>query len=270
MKLAVEIENLSFVYPDGNRALDGVSFLVPKGLKTVILGPNGAGKSTLLLHLNGLHTPSHGKVKIFGKVIGEENMREIRKNVGLVFQDPDDQLFAPTIFDDVAFGPQNLELEKNAILRRVEEALKAVDMWELRERPPHHLSLGQKKRAAIAGVLAMEPAIVVLDEPMAYLDPRGQEEITAILNKLQEEGKTVIVSTHDLDWALEWADYVVVLNSGRVVAEGDKGLLTNRRLLEQNGLKAPILVKLFEDFEEKLGIPMSLEEAKKKLKRLVF
>jgi len=270
MKIAVEIENLMFFYPDGNKALDGVSFVVPERSKTVILGPNGAGKSTLLLHLNGLYTPNRGKVRIFGKLINAENIREIRKKVGLVFQDPDDQLFASTIFDDVAFGPQNLELDKKEILRRVEEALKAVDMWDLRDRPPHHLSLGQKKRAAIAGVLAMEPDIVVLDEPMAYLDPRGQEEITAILNRLNNEGKTVIVSTHDLDWALEWADYVVILNAGRVMAEGDKSILTNRRLLEQNGLKAPLLVTLFEDFEGKLGIPTSLNEAKQKLKKIML
>ena len=267
MKTAVEIENLSFVYPDGHKALNKVSFTIPAGSRTVILGPNGAGKSTLLLHLNGLHLATDGNIKILGKEINKNNLFEIRKRVGLVFQDPDDQLFASTVFDDVAFGPQNLQLKKEDILKRVENALKAVDMWDLRERAPHHLSLGQKKRAAIAGVLAMEPEIIVLDEPMAYLDPRGQDEITAILNNLKQLGKTVIVSTHDLDWALEWAEYVVILNKGQVVAQGEKRILTNRGLLEKNGLKAPLLVKIFEEFQETLGIPKDVEEAKAILKK---
>jgi cobalt/nickel transport system ATP-binding protein len=270
MAALLEIEDLSFYYHDGTPALKGVSLSIGEGEKVAILGPNGAGKSTLLFHLNGIFLAQQGTVRVAGEVVTRDNEHRVREKVGLVFQDPDDQVFSPTVWDDVAFGPLNLGLERQEIERRVEEALHAVGMWEYRSRAPHHLSYGQKKRVAIAGVLAMDPDVVVLDEPTAFLDPAGQRALLKILEGLHGEGKTVIIATHDVDMAAEWATSIILLKEGRVLAQGDTCLLVNEELVQAAGLRFPLVSQVFQDFitGNKQLLPRTVAEGKKVLRKL--
>ena len=191
---------LAFAYPDGSQVLYGVDLTVQPGERVALLGPNGAGKTTLVLHLNGIHTAGAGEVRVGGLPVTKENFKEIRRRVGIVFQDPDDQLFMPTVFDDVAFGPANLGLRGDELAVRVEQALGAVGMEAFADRPPYHLSYGQRRRVAVATVLAMEPQILVLDEPSSNLDPAARRELADILLGLE---LTTLMVTHDLPYALE-------------------------------------------------------------------
>lgn len=232
-KPAIEIEALSFQYPDGTRALDGLSMEVAEGEKVAILGPNGAGKSTLLLHFNGIHG-GNGHVRVFGEPVARGNLRRIRQRVGLVFQNPDDQLFCPTVFEDVAFGPRNLGLPEDEVARRVDTSLRAVGLEGLGQKPAFHLSIGQRRRASLATVLALDAEVLVLDEPTAGLDPRGRREIVALLRDI---GRTQIIATHDLPLVRDVCDRAVVLSQGRVVAsERPETLLQDPHRLEQFGL----------------------------------
>jgi len=266
----LEIENLYFKYHDGTLALKGVSLSIEKGEKVAILGPNGAGKSTLLLHLNGIHLPQQGVVRVNGVEINSSNEHQVRSKVGLVFQDPDDQVFAPTVWDDVAFGPLNMSLQRPEVEKRVADALQAVGMWEFRHRAPHHLSYGQKKRVAIAGVLAMDPQIIVLDEPSAFLDPVGQSNLVGILDDLNKEGKTILIATHDVDMAAEWATSIIVIKDGRVLAQGGTELLVQQDLVEAAGLRFPLVSQVFRETAVKydLPLPCTVEEGKKILLKL--
>ncbi|MGE5507560.1 MAG: ATP-binding cassette domain-containing protein [Chitinophagales bacterium] len=257
----IEVSDLSYVYPDGTRALDRLSLSVPAGRKVVILGPNGAGKSTFLLHLNGIHLPQSGTVRLGGRAVTPHDHRWAAGMVGLVFQDPDDQLFAPTVWEDVAFGPRNLGLPETEVARRVEEALSAVGLAELARKAPHHLSFGQKKRAAIAGVLAMQPSVLVLDEPTAYLDPRSTREVFALLSRLHEGGATLLVATHDVDLAAEWADDCVILQQGRVLASGPRQLLADPGLMDAAGLAVPRLAAAFRGLAP--APPLTIAEARR-------
>lgn len=178
----IELEHVHFAYPDGFEALHGIDLQIARGEKVALVGPNGAGKSTLMLHLNGIHTPSHGAVRIGGVTVDRTSIKRIRAEVGLVFQDPDDQLFSPTVFDDVAFGPIHLGMTADEIHDRVEAALGAVGMAGFERRIPHRLSLGQRKRVALATVLSMDPSVLVFDEPSAGLDPRGRRELIRLLD----------------------------------------------------------------------------------------
>ena len=194
----IHIEHLHFRYPDGTEAIRGADLHIARGEKVALLGPNGAGKSTLMLHLNGIHRPTHGTVRVAGMEVNESTIGRVRAEVGLVFQDPDDQLFSPTVWDDVAFGPIHMGLDPAAVHDRVEAALAAVGALELAPRPPMRLSIGQRKRVALATVLAMDPTVLVFDEPSAGLDPRGRRELIDLLASLSQ---TLIVSTHDLELA---------------------------------------------------------------------
>jgi cobalt/nickel transport system ATP-binding protein len=218
----LKLEDVSYRYPDGTRALDACSLTIRRGTRTAVLGANGAGKTTMFLHLNGILRPSAGQVSWDGTPLdySRNGMRKLRTRVGLVFQNPDSQLFSASVREDVSFGPMNLGLEKAVVRQRVEEALLAVGMVDSADKPVHNLSYGQKKRVCIAGVLAMEPEIVVLDEPMAGLDAAMQEELTTVLERLHASGMTIIIATHDLDFAYGWADEAIVLDSGRLLAEG--------------------------------------------------
>ena len=234
---AIEIHGLGFRYPDGTIALDGVDLTVHRGERLAILGPNGAGKSTLTLHLNGIHTATTGTVAIDGLAVSKVNMREVRRRVGLVFQDPDDQLFMPTVRDDVAFGPANLGLRGDELQARVMEALEAVGMAEVADRSPHHLSFGQRRRVAVATVLAMRPSVLVLDEPSSNLDPLARRELAEIIEALSI---TVVIVTHDLPYALQLCESAIVLNDGRITARGEvAGLLADSEVLAANRLELP-------------------------------
>jgi cobalt transport protein ATP-binding subunit len=232
----VEIEHLHYAYPDGFEALRGVDLRIGRGEKVAIVGPNGAGKSTLLLHLNGINRPRHGVVRIAGSEVDASTVRRIRAEVGVVFQDPDDQLFSPTVFDDVAFGPLHMGLAADVIHDRVESALKAVGMEGFERRLPHHLSLGQRKRVALATVLSMDPSVLVFDEPSAGLDPRGRRQLIDLLRSLTQ---TLIVATHDMRLASEVLPRTVIMDDGIVVADGPTvALLDDATLLERHGLEA--------------------------------
>jgi len=215
---AVEIRGLHYTYPDGTVALRGVNLEVEEGESVYLMGPNGSGKSTLLLHLNGLLLPQRGEVRVFGRDT-RDGVEEIRRRVGLVFQDPDDQLFMPTVFEDVAFGPLHLGLGEREVRRRVREALRAVGAEGLGRRSPHHLSYGEKKRVAIATILSMEPQLLVLDEPTLGLDPWARREFLSLLERLKR-GRTLVMAGHDLE-LMELCDRALLLRRGRVEREVD-------------------------------------------------
>jgi cobalt/nickel transport system ATP-binding protein len=233
---AVDARDVRFRYPDGRVALDGVDLHVTHGERVAVLGPNGAGKTTLMLHLNGLLT-GEGDLEVAGIVIADGPVRELRARVGLVFQDPDDQLFMPTVREDVAFGPLNLGLEADEALGRVEEALAAVRMGHVIDRAPHQLSMGERRRVAIATVLAMRPRLLVLDEPSANLDPRARRELLDVLAGVE---RTMIVVTHDLAFAGELCERAVILAAGRIVADAPcREILADAALLSAHDLELP-------------------------------
>jgi cobalt/nickel transport system ATP-binding protein len=236
MTHVLEVRNLHFSYHDGLAALRGVSFQMCEGDKVALVGPNGAGKSTLMLHLNGILS-GHGEVMVGGQRLSRENLPAIRAMVGLVFQNPDDQLFSPTVFEDVAFGPLHMGLPMDEVESRVESALGAVRMSAFRNRLSHHLSVGEKKRIAIATVLSMDPQILVLDEPSAGLDPRARR---TLINLLRELPITMLVSTHDMRLVQELFPRTIVMDEGQIVADGaTKNILENEELLTAHGLEKP-------------------------------
>ena len=230
------VEGLHFHYPDGHVALQGVSLKLCEGDKVALVGPNGAGKSTLMLHLNGILT-GEGDMSIAGMRIEPDNLPAIRAMVGLVFQSPDDQLFSPTVFEDIAFGPLHMGLPEDEVRARVDEALEMVRMSAYRDRLSHHLSVGEKKRIAIATVLSMRPQILVLDEPSAGLDPRARR---SLINLLRDLPITMLVSSHDLRMVRELFPRMVIMDEGRIVADGlTSELMEDEALLEAHGLEKP-------------------------------
>lgn len=233
----LDVRGVSYEYPDGHTALLGVDLQVHRGERVALLGPNGAGKTTLVLHLNGILAPSSGSVSISGTLVGRSSLAEVRRRVGIVFQDPDDQLFMPTVRDDVAFGPANLGLRGPELEAAVAHALDQVGMSAYASRPPHHLSFGQRRRVAVATVLAMQPEILVLDEPSSNLDPASRRELADILKGLDV---TVLMVTHDLPYALELCDRAVVLSGGRIVADAPtRDVLSDSELMAAHRLELP-------------------------------
>ena len=234
----VEFKNVFFRYPDGTEALNGVNFRITHGESVGVVGANGAGKSTLLQHMNGYLMPTSGTVTIGDLIITGKTKREIRKKVGIVFQNPDDQLFMPTVFDDVAFGPLNLGLDEAAVRERVRKALGMVNSLDLRDKPPHHLSAGQKSSVAIASVMAMEPDILAMDEPAANLDPRSRRSLITLLKTFKH---SKIIASHDLDLILDVCQRCIVIGGGAVVADGPSAeILSNKAFLEENNLELPL------------------------------
>ncbi len=267
----LETKDLTYTYPDGTKALKKVNIQIKKGEKIAIMGPNGAGKSTLFSHFNGLTEPTSGHVEIDGeKIIFErDELLKVRQKVGIVFQDPNDQLFAPTVKEDVAFGPMNLGLDYEEVEKRITESLEMVGMSGFEEKTPHHLSGGQQKRVAIAGIIAMRPDIMILDEPTAGLDPEGVDKVLDILNNLNEDGISIVISSHDIEMVNQFADKIFVLYNGEIIAQGDKHqIFSDKELLKKAHLKAPvtteILYKLKENGlnvdTEKLSIEETVEE----------
>ncbi|HEX2236207.1 MAG TPA: ABC transporter ATP-binding protein [Actinomycetota bacterium] len=237
MTPALEVRGLAFTYPDGHGALFGCDVTMARGERVALLGPNGAGKTTFVLHLNGVLTPGAGTVRVAGLDVRKENLREVRRRVGIVFQDPDDQLFMPTVFEDVAFGPRNLGLPETQVSARVGAALEAVGMGHAADRPPHHLSFGQRRRVALATVLAMDPEVLVLDEPSSNLDPSGRRELADILEGVD---LTMLMVTHDLPYALELCPRALLMNAGVIVADGPTpALLADEALMAANRLELP-------------------------------
>ncbi len=233
----LDVQGLAYAYPDGHQALYGVDVHVHQGERVALLGPNGAGKTTLVLHLNGILTAGAGTVTVSGLPVTKQNVQEVRRRVGVVFQDPDDQLFMPSVRDDVAFGPANLGLKGQVLEDRVRDALDRVGMGDYIDRPPHHLSFGQRRRVAVATVLAMEPEILVLDEPSSNLDPASRRELADILRSLDV---TVLMVTHDLPYALELCPRSVVLSDGVIVADGATyDILTDDALMAAHRLELP-------------------------------
>jgi cobalt transport protein ATP-binding subunit len=238
----IEIAHLSFAYPDGRQALDDIDLLVEGGEKLALVGPNGAGKSTLLLHLNGtLRAQDAARIEVAGLAIGERTVRDVRARVGLVFQDPDDQLFSPTVYEDVAFGPLHMGCPADETEVRVAQALAAVGMTGHEERMPHHLSLGERKRVAIATVLAMRPQLLALDEPSAGLDPRTRRSLIDLLRGLPQ---TMLVATHDMRLVWDLCPRTVILDGGQIVADGaTAALLRDAALMDRHGLETPYVAK---------------------------
>jgi cobalt/nickel transport system ATP-binding protein len=237
MTPAVRIEGLRHVYPDGHLALDGVDLTVQAGERVAVLGPNGAGKTSLMLHLNGVLTASSGIVEILGVPVERRTVRTIRQRVGLVFQDPDDQLFMPTVAQDVAFGPANFGVRGDELAERVRSALKSVSLTEQADRSPAHLSMGERRRAALATVLACRPDILVLDEPSANLDPVARRELAETLAGLDT---TILIVTHDLPYAAQLCQRAVVIDDGVIVADGDIGaVLGDTEMLSRHRLELP-------------------------------
>ena len=236
--MMIEVKNLSYSYPDGTPALDGVTFSVRSGESVAVVGENGAGKSTLLLHLNGTLAVESGEVVVNGARVDRSTLKNVRKMVGVVFQDPDDQLFMPVVADDVAFGPVNLGLSPEEVEKRVVESLSRVGALGLRDRPPHRLSAGEKRSVAIASVLSMDPEILVMDEPTSSLDPRGRRALIGLLKTLTQ---TKIVATHDLDFVLDLCERTIVIHRGRILAEGrTEEIFQNEALLEESRLERPL------------------------------
>jgi len=255
----IETRDLCYVYPGDVTALDHVNFIAPRNARIAVIGSNGAGKSTLFKHFNGIFQPSSGSVLIRGEPITKKNRKEIRKFVGLVFQNPDDQIFSPTVEQDIAFGPTNLGLDEETISHRVHEALRVVGIEHLAGRVPHHLSGGEKKRVAIAGVIAMEPEVLVLDEPTAGLDPRGVADLNTFINSLSSKyGMTVIFSTHDVALVPEVADFIYVMDKGRIVASGTVDeIFLQPDMLKAVRLDVPVLPRLLRSLQDN-GVEISM------------
>jgi len=246
----IEVEGLGYCYPGGDgqaAALRDLDLAVPAGVRFALLGSNGAGKSTLFLHLNGTLRPSRGTIRVDGRPIdyGRVGLRYLRQQVGLVFQNSDDQLFAPTVWEDISFGPLNLGLSRAEIERRVEESLEILDLGDLRERATWSLSQGQKRRVAIAGVIAMRPRILILDEPQAGLDAVGTRQLVRLLEEIRQTGVTIMMSTHDLDFVAGWADEVAIIAAGETVCQGAAGaVLADLATLRAAGLTPPLVAEI--------------------------
>ena len=270
---AIETINLSHTYPDGTKALDNINFSLEKGKTIAILGPNGAGKSTLLHHFNGLLMPTSGAVKVLEKEVTKQNLDEIRQKVGLVFQDPDDQLFARTVALDVAFGPTNLKLSKAEIQQRVNWAIEVTDLKGLENKSPSNLSGGQKRRASIAGVLAMKPEIIILDEPMSNLDPKTSSKVLNLLMQLNKDlGLTLVIATHDVDLVPLFADEICILNKGQILMQGPpREIFSKADLIRSVDLRLPRITHLFEILNKEDSLrgdkqyPLTIGEARREL-----
>jgi cobalt/nickel transport system ATP-binding protein len=273
-KKILEAEDLVFSYPDGTKALDGLSISIKKGKKVAVLGANGAGKSTLFLHFNGILKPDSGSVKFREKKLSyrKKDLKDLRKNVGLVFQDPDMQLFSASVLQEISFGPLNLGLSEAEARDRVEEVMQMMEITDLKDKPTHLLSYGQKKRISIADILAMKPEVIIFDEPTVWLDPRHSREILNFIDQINSSGTTVILSTHDVDLAYHWADYIYVFAEGKIIGEGStEEIFRNRNLLEKSELIKPWIIEVYQELikKGKISCDSSVPKSKKELFKLI-
>ncbi|WP_312651337.1 energy-coupling factor ABC transporter ATP-binding protein [Aminipila sp.] len=267
--IVIRTENLQYIYADGTKALNGIDLEVKKGEKLAVMGPNGSGKSTFFLHLNGVLKPKSGKVYINGKSIdySRKGLLQVRKQVGIVFQDPDNQLFSANVVQEISFGVLNLGFSQEEARSKVDKIIDELNITEFKDKPTHFLSGGQKKRVAIADILVMEPDVVILDEPASALDPKHARMIDSIIDDLSSRGITVILSTHDVERALIWAERVVLFNEGRIISQGTpEEIFRKDDLLEITNLEKPTVLRIFENLqksgvlENNLPIPRTAEE----------
>ncbi|MCX8182413.1 MAG: energy-coupling factor ABC transporter ATP-binding protein [Candidatus Methanomethyliaceae archaeon] len=267
MKNIIEIRNLEYTYAGNIKALTDISFDVFEGERLAILGPNGAGKSTLTLLMAGLLRPVEGHVKVFGKDTRSREFENIRRDIGVVFQDPDDQLFNNTVFDDVAYGPRSLGMDENEVKRHVDEALKIMGISHLSDRSPHRLSYGEKKKVAIATTIVMKPKILLLDEPTANLDPKSKNELLTLLKDINREGTTIVLTTHDVEILPDFIERAILMIGGRILASGiTREMLYEEQLLRKVSMEPPLLVRLFAKLKSKgliQKIPLTIDEAEK-------
>lgn len=265
----LEIENLKYTYPDGTEALKGIDLKIEKNKKNVIVGVNGSGKSTLFLNLNGILKASEGKIYFKGKEIeySRKYLKELRKSIGIVFQNPETMLFSSSVYQEVSFGVVNLDLNEEEIDKRVNEALDSVSMNDYKEKYIHFLSYGQKKRISIADILAMKPEVIIFDEPTSSLDPKHSKQLMTILNELSNNNITIILSTHDINFAYSWADNIIVLKDGMVEKIGlPEEVFSDNKLIEECYLEKPYILDFYEILKEKnivkedFKIPRTKEE----------
>lgn len=258
--MAVSFENVSYKYERGNYGLKDINLNIKTGKKTGILGLNGSGKSTLLNHINGIFTPTTGEVKVLDMKVEKENLWEIRRKVGFLFDYPDHQLFSTSVYKDIKFGLDNYDYSEEEKERKIEKVLIDLGIEDLKDKPPQDLSLGQKKKVCVAGIIVLDPEIILCDEPFSGLDGYFTAYFKKLLDNWADQGKTIIFSSHDVNLCYEWSDEVVVLSNGRVVEKGKtEDLMTNSTLYKKTNLEKPILFSLFEDRKEK---PRSVEEGK--------
>lgn len=263
----LETRNLSFSYEEGTKTLENISVVIHKKEKIAVLGANGAGKSTFFLNLNGVREPESGEILLFGERIDKKNRRKLIKSVGIVFQDADSQIIEATVKAEVAFGPLNLKLPREAVEDRAQKAIQRLKLEKYKERPPHYLSGGEKKRVCIADILAMEPDIIIFDEPTASLDPAHAKLFEELLEELWQEGKTVLLSTHDTDFAYRFADRVLIFSEGALIADGKtEEIFRQTKLLGQTNLKKPMILQFFELLGQKNIIDGSRHQCPKTLK----
>lgn len=273
-KTLLKVEGLHYVYGNGKSALEGVSVDINEGEKIAVIGSNGSGKSTFFLNINGVLTPEKGKIIFRDTIVNKKNLKELRKNIGIVFQDADNQIIASTVMAEVGFGPMNLKLPKEEVRNRVEEAMAYMNISNLKNRPPHYLSGGEKKRVSIADIIAMKPEIIIFDEPTAALDPLNAMMLEEVLAKLGSEDKTMLISTHDVDFAYRWAERVLVFCQGKIIADGTPfEIFNNMEILKQANLKQPTMLEVYELLVEKNLIkdtkvyPKDIKELKKILEK---
>lgn len=265
----LKAEDIVFEYPDGTRALDHLSIDIEEGKKVAILGANGAGKSTLFLHFNGILQPDGGRIQFKGETVSYDNkfLKRLREKVGIVFQDPDMQLFSANVFQEISFGPLNLDLSDEEVEKRVYEAMEVTETTDLKERPTHLLSYGQKKRISIADILAMKPEVIVFDEPTVWLDPKSSIEIVDFFDEINKQGITVVLSTHNVDLAYSWADYIYIFAEGKIIGEGrPEEVFQKQDLLDTADLVQPWIVEVYDHLvgqgiiNDDIPLPNSKEE----------
>ena len=268
-EVILQVRDLQYAYSDEKMALKGVDLDIRQGERIAVMGSNGAGKSTFFLNINGVLQSEHGEIFYRGQKMTKKTMNDLRTNVGIVFQDADSQIIASTVQSEVSFGPMNLKLSRNDVRDRVDEALSYMNLTDFRHRPPHYLSGGEKKRVSIADIIAMHPEIIIFDEPTAALDPVNADMLEEVLEKMAQEGKTIMISTHDVDFAYRWAERVVVFCDGKIIADdAPLAVFSNETIIRQANLKRPMMLDIFETMREKglvkddRSYPKNVEEFK--------
>ncbi len=273
----LQVKDLHFRYNDEKETLRGISLDIYEGEKIAVLGSNGAGKSTFFLNINGVLKSSSGQICYRGKTIDKKSLNELRKNVGIVFQDADNQIIASTVEAEVSFGPMNLKLPRQEVIERVDKALAYMNISDFKKRAPHYLSGGEKKRVSIADIIAMESEIIIFDEPTAALDPLNAAMLEEVLGKMNEEGRTMLISTHDVDFAYRWADRVIVFSNGQIIADDTPfNIFCQEDILEQASLKHPTMFDVCRIIEEQSEIstqesyPRNINEFKEFMDKLLL